>query len=63
MQLSPHKELTHSNYSVEEWKHLKVLATDITITIKAADRGSTMVFGDISDYIHEVSRQYHNKNV
>ena len=57
MQLSPHKELTQSNYSVEEWKHLKVLATDITIVIKAADRGSTMVFGDRSDYLHEVSRQ------
>lgn len=63
MQLSPHKELTQSNYSVEEWKHLEVLATDITIVIKAADRGSTMVFGDRSDCLHEVSRQYQNKNV
>ena len=43
------------NLSGEEWKVLKALAVDKTIVIKAADKGSSVVLWDRSDYLQEAS--------
>ena len=49
-------ESTQSNLSAEEWKALRGLAADKTIVIKGADKGSSVVVWDRSDYLHEASR-------
>ena len=47
-------ESTQSNLSVEEWKTLKDSAADKTVVIKGADKGSSVVVWDRSNYLHEV---------
>ena len=42
-----------SNLSGEEWKGLRALAAYKTIIIKAADKGSSAVVSDRSDYLQE----------
>ena len=56
-------ESTQSNLSAEEWKALRGLAADQTIVIKEADKGSSVVVWDRSDYLHEVSRQLQDQNI
>ena len=56
-------ESTQSNLSAEEWKALRGLAADKTIVIKGADKGSSVVVWDRSDYLHEASRQLPDKNL
>ena len=56
-------EFTRSNLSAEEWQALRGLAADKTIVIKGADKGSSVVVWDRSDYLHEVSRQLHDQNI
>ena len=48
---------TQSNVSVEEWKALRGLAADKTIVIRGADKGSSVVVWDRSDYLLETSTQ------
>ena len=48
---------TQSNVSVEEWKAFRGLATDKTIVIRGADKGSSVVVWDRSDYLLETSTQ------
>ena len=48
---------TQKSLSVEEWKALKDLASDKTIAIKGADKASSVVVWDRSDYLREASRQ------
>ena len=48
-------ESTQSNLSAEEWKALRGLAANKTIVIKGADKGSSVVVWDISDYLHQAS--------
>ena len=50
-------ESTQNNLSAEEWKTLRGLAADKTIFIKEAHKGSSVVFWNRSDYLHEASRQ------
>ena len=50
-------EPTQSNLSGKEWKALRALGADKTIVIKAADKGSSVVICDRSDYLQEASRQ------
>ena len=45
-------ESTQSNLSAEEWKALRGLAANKTV-IKVADKGSSVVVWNRSDYIHE----------
>ena len=56
-------ESTQSNLSAEEWKALRGLAADKTIVIKGADKGSSVVVWDRSDYLHEASRQLPDQNI
>ena len=49
-------ESTQSNLFAEEWKALRDLASDKTIIIKGADKGSSVVVWDRPDYLHEASR-------
>ena len=56
-------ESTQSNLSAEEWKALRVLPVDKTIVIERADKGSSVVVWDRSDYLHEVSRQLQDQNI
>ena len=56
-------ESTQSNLSAEEWKALRGLAADKTIVIKGADKDSSVVVCDRSDYLHEVSRQLQDQNI
>ena len=56
-------ESTQSNLSAEEWKALRGLAADKTIVIKGADKGSSVVVWDRSDYLHEASRQLQDQNI
>ena len=48
---------TQSNVSVEEWKALRGLAADKIIVIRGADKGSSVVVWDRSDYLLEASTQ------
>ena len=48
---------TQSNLSVEEWKALRGLAADKTVVIRGADKGSSVVVWDRSDYLLETSTQ------
>ena len=56
-------ESTQSNLSAEEWKALRGLAADKSIVIKGADKGSSVVVWDRSDYLHEASRQLQDQNI
>ena len=56
-------ESTQSNLSAEEWKALRDLAADKTAVIKGADKGSSVMFWDRSDYLHEASRQLQDQNI
>ena len=56
-------ESKQSNLSAEEWKALRGLAADKTIVIKGADKDSSGVVWDRSDYLHEVSRQLQDQNI
>ena len=56
-------EPMQSNLSGEDWKALRALAADKTIVIKGADKGSSMVKWDRSDYLQEASRQLQYKNI
>ena len=56
-------ESTQSNLSAEEWKALRGLAADKSIVIKGADKGSSVVVWDRSDYLHEASRQLQDQNL
>ena len=56
-------ESAKSNLSAEEWKALRGLAADKTIVIKGADKSSSVVVWDRSDYLHEVSRQLIDQNI
>ena len=56
-------EPTQRNLSGEEWKALRALAADKTIVIKAADKGSSVVVWDRSDYFLETSRQLQYKKI
>ena len=56
-------EPIQSNISGEKWKGLKVLASDKTIAIKAADKVSSVVVWDSSDYLQEASGQFQDKNI
>ena len=56
-------EPTQSNLSGEEWKALRALAADKTIVIKAADKVSSVVVWDRSDYLQEASSQFEDKNI
>ena len=56
-------ESTQSSLSSEEWKALRGLAADKTIVIKGADKGSSVVVWDRSDYLHEASRQLQDQNI
>ena len=56
-------ESTQSNLSAEEWKVLRGLEADKTIVIKGADKGSSVVVCDRSDYLQEVSRQLQDQNI
>ena len=55
-------ESTQSNLSAEEWKALRGFAADKSIVIKGADKGSSVVVWNRSDYLHEVSRQLQDQN-
>ena len=50
-------EPTQSNLSGKEWKALRALGADKTIVIKAADKGSSVVICDRSNYLQDASRQ------
>ena len=54
---------TQKSLSVEEWKALKDLASDKTIAIKGADKASSVVVWDRSDYLREASRQLQDQNI
>ena len=54
-------EPTQGNLSGEEWKALRALAAGKAIFIKAADKGSSVVAWDRSDYLQEASRQLQEK--
>ena len=56
-------EFTQSNLSAEEWKVLRGLAADKTIVMKGANKGSSVVVWDISDYLNEASRQLQDQNI
>ena len=56
-------EFTQSNLSAEEWKALRGLAADKTIVMKGANKGSSVVVWDISDYLNEASRQLQDQNI
>ena len=56
-------ESTESNLSAEEWKALRGLAADKIIFIRGADKGSSVVVWDRSDYLHEASRQLQDQNL
>ena len=43
-------EPSQSNLSPEEWKALRNLASDRSIVIKGADKGSSVVVWDRADY-------------
>ena len=42
---------------------LRSLAADKTIVIKGANKGSSVVVWDKSDYLHEASRQLQDQNI
>ena len=56
-------ESIQSNLSAEEWKALRGLAADKTIVIKGADKSSSVVVWDRSDYLHEAARQLQDQNI
>ena len=56
-------ESTQNSLSAEEWKVFRGLAADKTIVIKRADKGSSVVVWDRSDYLHEASRQVQDQNI
>ena len=56
-------ESTQSDLSAEEWKALRGFVADKTIFIKGADKCSSVVVWDRSDYLHEVSRQLQDQNI
>ena len=56
-------ESIKSNLSAEEWKALRGLAADKTIVIKGADKSSSVVVWDRSDYLHEAARQLQDQNI
>ena len=56
-------ESAQSNLSAEEWKAWRGLAAELTIVIKGADKGSSVVVWDRSDYLHEASRQLQDQNI
>ena len=56
-------ESIKSNLSAEEWKVLRGLAADKTIVIKGADKSSSVVVWDRSDYLHEAARQLQDQNI
>ena len=56
-------EPMQSNLSGEEWKALRALTAHKTIFLKAADKGSSVVVWDRSDYLQEASRQLQYKNI
>ena len=56
-------ESTQSNLSAEERKALRGLAGHKTIVIKGADKGSSLVVWDRSDYLHEASRKLQDQNI
>ena len=56
-------EFTQSNLSAEEWKVLRGLAAGKTIVMKGANKGSSVVVWDISDYLNEASRQLQDQNI
>ena len=56
-------ESTQSNLGAKEWKVLRGLAANKAIVIKGADKGSSVVVWDRSDYLHKVSRQLQDQNI
>ena len=56
-------EFTQRNLFAEEWKALRGLAANKTIAIKEADKGSSVVVWDRSDYLHEASGQLQDQNI
>ena len=51
---------SQSNLSAEEWKALRNLASDRSIVIKGADKGSPVVVWDRADYITEAENHLNN---
>ena len=56
-------EPSQSNLSPEEWKALRNLASDRSIVIKGADKGSSVVVWDRADYILEAEKHLNDKRV
>ena len=56
-------ESTQSNISAEKWKALKGSAADKTVVIEGADKASSVVVWDRSDYLHDASRQLQDQNI
>ena len=52
-----------SNFSAEEWKALRKIASDRIIVIKFTDKGSLVVVWDRADYILEAEKRLHDKRV
>ena len=56
-------EPSQTNLSPEEWKALRNLASDRSIVIKGADKGSSVVVWDRADYILEAEKHLNDKRV
>ena len=55
--------LGYSNFSKEEWQSMRLLASDRSIVIKKADKGSCVVVWDREGYIAEASKQLNDQRV
>ena len=56
-------EPLRSNACAEEWKALRNLATDSSVVIKVADKGSSVVVWDRADCILETEKHLNDKRV
>ena len=56
-------EPSQSNLSAEQWKASTNLASDRSIVIKGADRGSLVVVWDRADYILQAEKHLNDKRV
>ena len=56
-------EPSQSNLSSEEWKALRNLASDCSIVIRGADKGSSVIVWDRADYILEAEKHLNDKQV
>ena len=53
----------YSNLSNDEWKAIRSLASDRSIVIKKANKGSGVVLCDRVDYIKEAQKQFKDENI